>query len=63
MPKENAMAEVKQCRCGKPLIDTGTGGVFCDHCDRGGCKGLAGGCIDCHLLDKATKALAARTGP
>jgi len=51
------------CRCGKPLIPNGTGAHFCEHCDRICEIGNAGGCVDCHLFDKATKQHAANTAP
>lgn len=57
------MATIDLCRCGKPLIHNGLGSVFCEHCDRADCKGPSGGCVDCHLFDKATKEHAAKTIP
>ena len=40
------------CRCGKPLIATGTGAAYCEHCDRG-CATGSGKCAECRIFLEA----------
>lgn len=43
---------ISACRCGQPMTQTGTGALYCEHCDRGCTKGTIR-CANCRNFDRA----------